>query len=63
MKIRPVRAESFHEDRQADGYDAFRNFSNAPNNWWVDKLCKNTQNNKAAYFTSFSVWVGCATNR
>ena len=57
MKIRPVGVEFFYADGQMDTYDAFRNFANAPKNWWAEKLCKNIQNNKAAYFTSFSVWV------
>jgi len=35
MKIRPVKAESFHADRRMDGHDEanslfFRNFENAP---------------------------------
>jgi len=37
MKIRPVGAELFHAYRRTDMTQliaAFRNFANAPKNWW-----------------------------
>jgi hypothetical protein len=44
MNIRPVSAGLSHADRRTDGrtdmtklIDTFRNFANAPKNWWNAK--------------------------